>query len=67
MFQHSNSKVHPPRQTYSPGGVFMSFEFYHVEERDRVKCISAMEGLIFVSSQSDLWILDIKQDYTSVC
>ena len=43
-FQHANSKVHPPRQNYSPSGVFMSFEFYHVEERDRVKCISAMEG-----------------------
>nr|KAG5710077.1 hypothetical protein BaRGS_030153 [Batillaria attramentaria] len=46
-FQHSNSKVHPPRQNYSPSGVFMSFEFYHVEERERVKCISAMEGVPF--------------------
>lgn len=46
-FQHSNSKVHPPRQNYSPGSVFMSFEHYHVEERDRVKCISAIEGVPF--------------------
>ncbi|XP_070207381.1 D-glucuronyl C5-epimerase-like [Littorina saxatilis] len=46
-FMHANSKVHPPRQSYSPSSVFMSFEFYHVEERDRVKCISAIEGVPF--------------------
>ncbi|XP_041378437.1 D-glucuronyl C5-epimerase B-like [Gigantopelta aegis] len=44
-FSHVNSMVHPPRNTYSPSGIFMSFEFYHVEERDRVKCISGMEGV----------------------
>lgn len=53
-FQHTNSKVHPPRQNYSPSSVFMSFEFYHVEERERVKCISAMEGVPF----STQWTLE---------
>ena len=32
------------RQNYSPTGDFMSFEFYHVEEANRIKCVSAMEG-----------------------
>ncbi|XP_076472652.1 D-glucuronyl C5-epimerase-like [Babylonia areolata] len=32
----------------------MSFEFYHVEERDRVKCVSAIEGVPF----STQWTAD---------
>ncbi|KAK6177681.1 hypothetical protein SNE40_015734 [Patella caerulea] len=44
-WEHSYSTVHRPREHYSPGGVFMSFEFYNVEERDRVRCISGMEGV----------------------
>lgn len=44
-WQHSYSKVFPPKEKYSPDGVFMSFEHYNVEVRDRVKCISGMEGM----------------------
>ena len=44
MWQHSYSKVYRPSGKYTPHGVFMSFEHYNVEIRDRVKCISGMEG-----------------------
>ena len=43
-FSHSYSKVYAQREPYSPTGVFMSFEGYNVEVRDRVKCISGVEG-----------------------
>lgn len=43
-FQHSYSKVYAQREPYHPEGVFMSFEGYNVEVRDRVKCISGVEG-----------------------
>ena len=43
-FQHSYSKVYTQREPYHPDGVFMSFEGYNVEVRDRVKCISGVEG-----------------------
>lgn len=44
-FSHSYSKVYTQRAPYHPDGVFMSFEGYNVEVRDRVKCISGVEGL----------------------
>ncbi|GAB1602182.1 D-glucuronyl C5-epimerase-like [Argonauta hians] len=44
-WQHSYSQVYPQKKKYSPSGVFMSFEHYNVEVRDRVKCISGMEGV----------------------
>ncbi|VDI69298.1 heparosan-N-sulfate-glucuronate 5-epimerase [Mytilus galloprovincialis] len=44
-FQHSYSKVHPIPEEYSPGGIFMSFEFYNVEERNRVKCLTGQYGV----------------------
>lgn len=44
-FQHSYSKVYTQREPYHPEGVFMSFEAYNVEVRDRVKCISGVEGV----------------------
>ncbi|XP_036819702.1 D-glucuronyl C5-epimerase B-like [Oncorhynchus mykiss] len=44
-FQHSYSKVYAQREPYHPDGVFMSFEAYNVEVRDRVKCISGVEGV----------------------
>lgn len=44
-FQHSYSKVYAQREPYHPDGVFMSFEGYNVEVRDRVKCISGVEGV----------------------
>ncbi|KAI8795366.1 D-glucuronyl C5-epimerase [Biomphalaria glabrata] len=44
-FHHSNSIVHPPRPTYTPGSVFMAFDYYNVENRDRVKCVTASEGV----------------------
>lgn len=43
-FSHSYSKVYTQREPYHPDGVFMSFEGYNVEVRDRVKCISGVEG-----------------------
>ncbi|XP_030313006.1 D-glucuronyl C5-epimerase isoform X2 [Calypte anna] len=39
------SKVYTQRAPYHPDGVFMSFEGYNVEVRDRVKCISGVEGV----------------------
>lgn len=59
-WQHSYSRVYPPGEKYSPEGVFMSFAHYNVEVRDRVKCISGVEGNPIiptchsVSSASDL-------------
>lgn len=44
-FQHSYSKVYPIPEEYSPGGVFMSFEFYNVEDRNRVKCLTGQYGV----------------------
>jgi len=44
-WQHSYSRVFTPEASYSPTDGFMSFEHYNVEIRDRVKCISAAEGL----------------------
>ncbi|NXA91697.1 GLCE epimerase, partial [Melanocharis versteri] len=44
-FSHSYSKVYAQRAPYQPDGVFMSFEGYNVELRDRVKCISGVEGV----------------------
>ncbi|KAM9860810.1 D-glucuronyl C5-epimerase B [Aulostomus maculatus] len=44
-FQHSYSKVFAQREPYHPSGVFMSFEGYNVEIRERVKCISGVEGV----------------------
>lgn len=43
-FQHSYSKNFNQRESYRPSGVFMSFEAYNVENRDRVKCVSGVEG-----------------------
>lgn len=44
-FSHSYSRVYAQREPYHPDGVFMSFEGYNVEVRDRVKCISGVEGM----------------------
>ncbi|XP_037907785.1 D-glucuronyl C5-epimerase B isoform X3 [Hermetia illucens] len=44
-WSHSNSKVNYPKGKYDPRGLFMYFENYNVEVRDRVKCISASEGV----------------------
>lgn len=44
-FSHSYSRVYAQREPYHRDGVFMSFEGYNVEVRDRVKCISGVEGL----------------------
>ncbi|XP_076852157.1 D-glucuronyl C5-epimerase B [Brachyhypopomus gauderio] len=44
-FSHSYSKVYAQRGPYHPAGVFMSFEGYNVEVRDRVKCVSGVEGV----------------------
>ncbi|XP_014662775.1 PREDICTED: D-glucuronyl C5-epimerase-like isoform X2 [Priapulus caudatus] len=44
-WQHSYSKVYIPKGKYEPRGIFMSFENYNVEIRDRVKCVSGKEGV----------------------
>ncbi|XP_056641918.1 D-glucuronyl C5-epimerase B [Diorhabda sublineata] len=44
-WSHSYSKVYRPKSKYDPKGVFMYFENYNVEVRDRVKCVSAIEGV----------------------
>ena len=43
-WSHSYSMVYPPSEKYTPGGEFMSFRHYNVEVRERVKCISGVEG-----------------------
>lgn len=44
-WSHSYGQVYHPRGKYDPRNVFMYFEKYNVEARDRVKCISALEGV----------------------
>lgn len=44
-WSHSNAKVNYPKGIYDAKGIFMYFENYNVEMRDRVKCISAAEGV----------------------
>lgn len=44
-WSHSYGKVNLPRTVYDPKGIFMYFENYNVEVRDRVKCISASNGV----------------------
>ncbi|CAH1985727.1 unnamed protein product [Acanthoscelides obtectus] len=51
-WSHSYSKIYHPKSKYDPKGVFMYFENYNVEVRERVKCVSAIEG-VPVSTQWD--------------
>ncbi|XP_018796093.1 PREDICTED: D-glucuronyl C5-epimerase [Bactrocera latifrons] len=44
-WSHSNAKVNVPKGKYDTRGRFAYFENYNVEVRDRVKCISAAEGV----------------------
>lgn len=44
-FSHSYGKINLPRAIYDSKGIFMYFENYNVEVRDRVKCISAESGV----------------------
>lgn len=44
-WSHSYSKVYHPKGKYDPRGIFMFFENYNVEVRDRVKCVSGSEGV----------------------
>ncbi|XP_064642168.1 D-glucuronyl C5-epimerase-like isoform X2 [Lineus longissimus] len=44
-WQHSYSRIYKPRGKYTTDGIFMSFDHYNVEVRDRVKCISGREGV----------------------
>lgn len=44
-WSHSYSKIYHPKSKYDPRGVFTTFENYNVEVRDRVKCISAIDGV----------------------
>lgn len=42
---HSYSRIFHPKGKYNPTGVFLYFENYNVEVRDRVKCVSGIEGV----------------------
>ncbi|XP_035738602.1 D-glucuronyl C5-epimerase B-like isoform X1 [Vespa mandarinia] len=42
---HSYSKIVTPKGKYDPRGVFMTFENYNVEVRERVKCVSGSDGV----------------------
>ncbi|XP_054738605.1 D-glucuronyl C5-epimerase B [Anastrepha obliqua] len=44
-WMHSNAKVNVPKGKYDTRGRFAYFENYNVEVRERVKCISAAEGV----------------------
>lgn len=51
-WQHSYSKVIYPPETYSPSSVYLWFQNFNVEERERVKYVSGMHG-VPVTSQWD--------------
>ena len=42
---HSYSKIVNPKGKYESHGVFMTFENYNVEVRERVKCVSGIDGV----------------------
>ncbi|XP_058806182.1 D-glucuronyl C5-epimerase [Phymastichus coffea] len=42
---HSYSKINDRKVKYDPRGVFMTFENYNVEVRERVKCVSGIDGV----------------------
>ncbi|PZC79397.1 hypothetical protein B5X24_HaOG216392 [Helicoverpa armigera] len=44
-WSHSYGKIYHPKKKYDPRGTFTTFENYNVEVRDRVKCISGIEGV----------------------
>ncbi|KOB64417.1 D-glucuronyl C5-epimerase, partial [Operophtera brumata] len=44
-WSHSYGKIYHPKKRYDPHGTFVTFENYNVEVRDRVKCISGIEGV----------------------
>lgn len=44
-WSHSVGKIYHPKGKYDPRGVFMHFENFNVEARDRVKCVSALTGV----------------------
>ena len=44
-WSHSYSRVYKPATKYDSSGIFMYFDKYNVEIRERVKCVSALEGL----------------------
>lgn len=45
LWSHSYSKIFLPSTPYTFDGPFMSFANYQVETRERVKCVSAIEGV----------------------
>lgn len=44
-FSQSYATVHIQKKKYDPRGMFVHFQNYKVEERERVKCVSASEGV----------------------
>ncbi|XP_033231176.1 D-glucuronyl C5-epimerase B isoform X3 [Belonocnema kinseyi] len=42
---HSYSKIVSPKGKYDSRGVYMTFENYNVEVRERVKCVSGSDGV----------------------
>lgn len=44
-WSHSYANIYVPKKKYDPRNVFTHFQSYKVEERERVKCITASEGV----------------------
>lgn len=44
-WSHSYSKIYHQNGIYTSKGAFMNFQNYKVEERQRVLCISASDGI----------------------
>ncbi|XP_065222760.1 D-glucuronyl C5-epimerase [Planococcus citri] len=44
-WSHSYANYYSVKRKYDPRGIFTHFQTYKVEERERVKCISASEGV----------------------
>ncbi|RUS71622.1 hypothetical protein EGW08_020614 [Elysia chlorotica] len=52
-FQHSYASVKRLKPTYKPGANFMNFGDFNVGHRERVKCITATEGVPLTTQWSD--------------
>ena len=51
MIDSDTSKFHYIFQVYDPGGSYLQFSSFDVENRQRVKCVSAQHGVSFAITQ----------------
>ena len=66
IWLHSLVKIVRPKSRYDPKGVFTYFENYNVEVRDRVKCVSGIEGWFCLCWVLKLYILQLVIAVTSL-